>query len=124
MSLLDFGTGLLSGLHLKGLKLISERDLVRFHGCFAEAFSVVKELMGEDQLKFSIILDEVHRVSGDVDAILNYWLTLQVSKDSPGTVWRFHITDHDAKRWLSQLPGGEEVFLPAAEAFLKRYVEH
>ena len=121
LSLLDFGMGILSGLHLRGVTTLDERELVKLHESFAEAFWVVEKLMGEEKLKFSIILHQIHRTSGGVDAILNYWLSVWVTKDSPGTILRFRLTDYTASRYLSRLPGGEEVFLPAADAFLKRY---
>jgi len=118
---LDFGVGLVAGLVLRGEKTINERNLAVLHESFLEAFKVVEQELGRDQLRFAIILHRVHRTSTDVFNIMSYWLGLWATRDSPGTIYRFRMDESSAKKVLAGLPGGEKMFLDAADAFLLHY---
>ena len=118
---LDFGVGLVAGLVLRGERTINERNLTVLHESFLEAFKVVEEQLGHENLRFAIILHRVHRTSTDVFNIMSYWLGLWATRDSPGTIYRFKMDEDSAEKVLAGLPGGRQMFLDAADAFLLRY---
>jgi len=117
----DFGMGLLAGLHTKGVATLDDRDAEKVHASFLEAFKVVEHRLGREHLRFSIITHRIYGTSADVYNIFSYWLGLWATKDAPGTIWRFNMTDQSAERLFAELRGGRELYVEAAEAFLLCY---
>ncbi len=119
LTLQDFGVGLLAGLHEHGIHIIDDRDEQRLHECFLEAFKIVEKRLGKENLRFVIILNQFHGTSGDVLQIFSYWQGNLATLDSPGTTWRSRMTDQWAERLFFELPGGRELYVEAANAFMK-----
>lgn len=117
----EFGLGLMAGLHARGVKTLNESRLSDMHAAFLEAFKVVEEGLGSENLAFLIITSKFYGTSSDVDIILQYWLRGWATKDAPGTIYRFMMGDILTEEYLSKLPGGRDLYLSAADAFLKRF---
>jgi hypothetical protein len=48
----DFGMGLLAGLRLRGVSLLSDYDLPKLHEAFVAAYKSVEEYLGGQQAAF------------------------------------------------------------------------
>jgi len=120
----DFGMGLLAGLHVKGVGILNDRNEQVVHAAFRDAFEVVEHQLGREFLRFHISTHRVYGTSADVYNIFSYWLGLWATKDSPGTIWRFNMSDQNAEKLFAELRGGRELYVKAAEAFLARYNTH
>lgn len=126
LSLTEFSLGLMAGLHTKGKNdlYVSPREEAHVHACFRVAFEVVEARLGSENLTFVILNTSTWGTSGAVDSIFDYWLTTWVTKDSPGWTYRFTMTNREALEFLSKLPGGADMFLDAADAFLELYRQY
>jgi len=121
LDLWDFGMGLLSALRIRGIEVLDENDLNKLHAAFVDAFEVIEKRLVNERLTFAIITHRIHGLSSDVFNIFSYWQGPWATKDSPGTIWRFRMEEQTAENILAKLPGGREVFLQAADAFLLKY---
>jgi len=122
LELRDFGNGILAGLHTRNVDILDERKLGNLHASFLAAFKIVEERYGRHNLRFAIITHKVYGTSGDVDQIFRNWLGVGwATKDAPGTLYRLRISDTSAEKFLSELPGGRDLYLDATTAFLKQY---
>lgn len=116
--LLDFGVGLLAAMVLADMFTLDERRLIDTHKAVVKAFEVVEAHLGEERLSFWMTTNRFHGTSADVDTIFGYWLkTGYVTKDSPGTIYRFHMGKDTAKKLLKTLPGGTELYAQAVFTF-------
>ncbi len=123
LHLLDFGMGVLAGLRLQRVNLLSDRDLPSFHAAFKAAYEVVEQEFNKSDLRFLMILDRMHGTTPHVDEIVSYWLSSgYVTRDSPGPTIRLTGFDESAARGLlGTVPGDEELWQRAAGAFLKSF---
>jgi len=121
LQLLEFGDGLLAGLRFRGVTTLDERAPANLHEAFTKAFMVVEGQLGSTNLLFSITTDRFYGTSVDVFNILKHWRGLWATQDDPGTIWRLDMNDQTAEKILSKLPGDREMYLDAADAFLKQY---
>jgi hypothetical protein len=86
---------------------------------FKAAFDVVQQELG-DSVRFLLILDRYHGVSGTVSDILYYWIASgESTKDAPGTTYRFRMSDYSAEVYADQSQGGKELYDKATDVFLK-----
>lgn len=115
LHLQDFGVAILAGLHLHGVTVISDRDEARLHGAFVSAFQFIETHFEKDQLRFWMTTHPIHGHSPDAHAIMNRWLGIWATKDSPGHTWRFSMSDETACRLVDEeIPGGRELWMRAA----------
>jgi len=121
--LLDFGMGMLAALHLRKVTAIDERNKVQdLHAAFVAAFRHLKESQISENLRFWMTTHKIYGTTPDVDTIMNHWLGLFATKDSPGTIWRFSMYDEYAERLLTEeLPGGRDLWIDCADIFLERF---
>lgn len=120
LTLHTFGVWLLAALRLNGREVLDDRDERRLHEAFKEAFDVIREGLGDDQLRFVIILDRYYGISPDVNAIMwHSWLGIWATRDAPGTIWRLHNMSRNVA-WSyvhEEALGGPDLWIKAAEAF-------
>ena len=118
VGLLDFGMGMLMGLVRSGERVLDERRLIDVHKGFVVAFQTVEAELGNERLRFWMTTG-YHGTSPDVDRIFNYWLgTGYVTKDAPGTIYRFHLTKDEASERLETFVGGADAYDKAVTAFV------
>ena len=115
-----FGIGLMAALHLRGLESLDESQPTVVHEAFLEAFKVVKKDL-ERNVRFIVNLHPSHRTSPDVFNILSKWQGPWATKELDGEVWKFTIDSPTAEQQLSLLAGDRQMYMEAADAFLKRY---
>lgn len=121
LSNLDFATSLAAALTLQGYPSVTDHDSQRLHRAFRDAFYVIKDGLGEEHCRFFIILHRLHGDSGDVYDILGHWLTHWATRDSHGSIWRLTMEKRTAENILDEdVAGGRELWMKAAEAFIKR----
>lgn len=123
LSLIDFGMGVLGGLRLHQVSLLSDRSLPAFHAAFKAAYDTIEQEFDRSELRFHFILDQMHGTTPHVDDIVNYWLSSSyVTRDSPGPIIRLTgFNEHEARRLLETVPGDEEVWYRAGSDFLKSF---
>lgn len=123
LNLIDFGMGVLGGLRLHGVSVVSDQHLPAFHGAFKAAYDIVEERFDRDTLRFNFILNEIHGTTPDVDTIVNYWISSSyVTRDGFEPTLRFTGFDKlDARKLLISVPGDEELWCNAAGAFLSSF---
>ncbi len=120
LALQQFGLGLMAALITKGRKEIYVYSEANFHESFRKAYEVVEQELGEDGLDhWTIITGGIRGLSGAVESILDYWGMTWASYG--GGYWRFKMTNREIEKLLSDLPGGRDVYLRAADAFLDQY---
>lgn len=120
LHLQDFGVGILAALRISGVTMLSDRDEVRLHGAFVSAFQHVEEVFDQEHLRFWMTTHPIHGTSTDAYNIMHYWLGIWATKDSPGHMWRFRMSEEIADRLVNeQLPGGRDMWLAAGQILIK-----
>lgn len=124
IGVLDFSTAMAAALSLEGgaytSTIISDHNLPRFHEAFREAYGVIEQSMGEQEVRFNLILDRIHGTTPVVNEITSWWLMSGwATRDSPGILWRIWIDPEIAERLLNEgIPGGAAMWKQASAAFL------
>jgi len=122
LELLDFGMGLLAGLRIRGVDALSENNIRKLHASFVKAFATAKQEFAQENVKFIITTHYSNGTSGGVESILRYWLNRSYAAYDPrNTIWMLDMDGQSAEEILAKLPGGREVYLKAADAFLQQY---
>lgn len=127
LTLDDFMTGLIAGLAEEGIKAISIRD-ADFYAAVDAAFRRLESISDERglRLKFWITLNRVYGDSADVRVGITRAVQRDlVSLDNPVYVnMRLRVRQEEAGSYLSELPGGPEVYQQMTRAFLDHYDGH
>lgn len=122
LDLASFGIGVLSGLTLSGVTILDDSDERKLNRSFLAAYKVVEENFEKENLRFRLILDQMHGTSPDVHAIMLWWLRFWATKDDPGSTWRLGMPEEAALNYTEHnLPGGKKLWLQAARAFMDEY---
>lgn len=122
LDLASFGIGVLAGLTLSGVTTLDDEDQRRLNKCFLAAYKVVEKHFERQNLRFRLILDQMHGTSPDVEAIMLWWLHFWATKDAPGSTWRLGMPEDIALKYIEHdLPGGKDLWLQAARAFMDEY---
>lgn len=120
----DFMTGLLAGLATQGVSVVSIRGR-QFYSAIAKVFTELRdaqEAQGLD-LRFRIRLNPVYGDSADVrEAITRAVQRDIISLDNPVYQdMRLKIGQTDADLYLSELPGGKDIYVDLARRFMSSY---
>lgn len=123
----DFGIGMMAGLVRAGHNTLDERRLEDVHEAFCDAYQVIAQDHDRDELRFILNVHPVYRTTPDVFNLMNYWLKSDyATRDAPGTIYRFKMSQWAANEVLKTLLGGAELYDRATDAFLKHmgYYRH
>jgi hypothetical protein len=122
VGLQDFGVWLLAALRLRGNRIFDVREEEALNEAFVQAYKVINRELDKKLVRFVIILDPIYRRSGRVNELMNYWLMSgYATRDDPGSIWRVQMNLNEAEKLLGEeVLGGRDLWLEAADTFLKR----
>lgn len=124
ITLNDFMTGFLAALAARHVSVVSIRD-IEFYAAVVHTFNELERLAGQRglRLKFWLTQDTTHGDAPEVrEGITKAVQRDLVSLDNPTyTQMRLKITESDAQRYLSRVPGDAEMYLRLADVFMHAY---
>lgn len=124
LTLNDFMTGFLAALAARKVSVVSIRG-TEFYAAVVQTFEALEDRAADLNLnlKFWLTQDTTHGDAPEVrEGITKAVQRDLISLDNPTyTQMRLKISQDDAQRYLTRVPGGSDVFLELADVFMDAY---